>query len=65
MTFVIVSSHDSSSASSWDLRGKLQRGGILVVASSHLGLRRHFLLSMKLSRRLLVVFSKELERRRT
>ncbi|KAH0909384.1 hypothetical protein HID58_032705 [Brassica napus] len=64
MTFVVVSSHDSSS-SSWDLRGKLQRGGILVVASSHLGLRRHCLLSTKLSRRLLVVFSNVLERRRT
>nr|VDD10426.1 unnamed protein product [Brassica oleracea] len=50
MTFVVASSHDSSS-SSWDLRGKLQRGGILV-ASSHLGLRLHRLISTRLSRRL-------------
>ncbi|KAF2616951.1 hypothetical protein F2Q68_00040436 [Brassica cretica] len=50
MTFVVASSHDSSS-SSWDLRGKLQRGGILV-ASSHLGLRLHRLISTRLARRL-------------
>ncbi|KAG2292645.1 hypothetical protein Bca52824_039314 [Brassica carinata] len=57
MTFIVVSSHDMSS-SSWDMRGKLQRGGVLVVASSHLGLRRHCLLSTNISRRPLVIFSK-------
>ncbi|KAL0846574.1 hypothetical protein Bca101_019820 [Brassica carinata] len=45
--------------------GKFQRGGILLVASRPLGLRRHCILSTRLSLRLLVVFSTELERRRT
>lgn len=47
--FVVASRHDSSS-SLWDLIVKLQRGGLLVVASSHL--RRHCLLSTRLARRL-------------